>query len=463
MTNIILCGGTGTRLWPLSRSLMPKQFIKLFNNDSLFKMCINRNINFCENMVVVSNAEQYFLAKDQVAEIKHNNNFGFILEPVAKNTAPAITLACMGLDKNEIVLVSPSDHLIKDLEAYENALNEGKALAEQGYLVTFGIKPTHAETGYGYIKTSKEDVNKVEGFYEKPNEEMAKKYFENDIYYWNSGMFMFKVGTLLDEMLLHANDIYKQCKNAYLNAKKDNGITRISTEYMQKIASESIDYALMEKSEKIKMVPCDMGWSDLGSFEALGNEFQEDESGNKANANYKQIDSKNNFIYSESDKKIISTIDVEDLVVIDTKDALLISKNGSSKKVKEVVNELIENNDKHSVCNTTYKPWGNNIELGDGKNFKLKTLVINPSKRLPLQKHFHRNEHWVIVSGTATVTIENEMMLVRSNESIYVKMGQSYRIANDGKVPLVLVEVQVGEYTGEDDVVKIEDDYELYK
>ncbi|ALV25162.1 bifunctional mannose-6-phosphate isomerase / mannose-1-phosphate guanylyltransferase [Campylobacter iguaniorum] len=456
MINIILCGGSGTRLWPISRTLMPKQFVKLFDNKSLFQLTLKRNLLVCNKQLIISNQEQYFLALDQINELNLDQSaIRYFLEPAPRNTAPAIALACFGLDKDEIVLVTPSDHLIKKEKEYKEAINIALDLANKDFLVTFGIKPTFAEVGFGYI----ESANKydVKAFYEKPDFATAQRYVDAGNFYWNSGMFMFKAGVFLEELKKYSPDIYESTKIAFDNANKDI-IIRIGYDDMIAIPENSIDYAVMEKSNKVKVVPADIGWSDLGSFDSLYDELPKDDNQNTISQNHISINSKNNLIYTE--KRKVATIDIEDLVVVDTGDALLLSKKGSTQKVKQVVQKLKdENSDLHNVHLTGYRPWGNYTVLENTPGYKIKTIVVNPGKRLSLQKHFHRNEHWVVVSGSATVTVGNETRLVRPNESTYIKMGETHRLANDGKIPVVLIEVQVGEYTGEDDIIRIEDDF----
>jgi len=471
MTNIILCGGSGTRLWPISRTLMPKQFVKIFNERSLFQLTLERNASFCNKSLIVSNTEQYFLALDQFqekplklgndgfslalfgAEASDSNDSKFLLEPIGRNTAPAIALACMTLPYDEIVLVTPSDHLIKDEKAYEIVLQKAKLLAEEDNLVTFGITPLSPETGFGYIEA--EGLN-VKAFHEKPDATTAKRYIEEGNYYWNSGMFCFKAGVFLEELKAYASKIYETSLIAYNNAHHETPI-RIKEQDMANIPEESIDYAVMEKSTKVKVIPSDIGWSDLGSFDALYEELPKDENGNTLNDKHISIESRNNFIYGK--ERYIATVDVEDLIIVDTGDALLVSKKGSSQKVKSVVNEIKKTTQLHNVHLTAHRPWGTYTVLEDREHYKIKTIVVKPNHRLSLQKHFHRNEHWIVVSGTATVTVGEKKYLVRPNESTYIKMGEVHRLENEGKIPVVLIEAQVGEYTGEDDIVRIEDDF----
>jgi len=445
MINIILCGGTGTRLWPLSRTLMPKQFVKLFEGESLFQKTVRRNQKACDSQFIVSNAEQYFLAVDQLEELSTSNP-RYLLEPVGRNTAPAIALACFALDTEEIVLVTPSDHLIKDETAYLNAVEKAEKLANEDYLVTFGITPQYPETGFGYIEADGENVL---SFKEKPDALTAQSYLDAGNYYWNSGMFCFKAGVFLEELKQYSPETYEASLTAYNNAKIDTMI-RIVYDDMFAIPEDSIDYALMEKSDKVKVIPSDIAWSDLGSFESLDDEISSSD-------NVISIDSTNNMILAH---KQVATIDVDDLIIIDTADALLVSKKGSSQKVKEVVKRLKEENSElPNIHVTAHRPWGIYTILDESDGYKVKRIVVKPGKRLSLQKHHHRSEHWIVVSGTAVVTRGTNEYTVNANESTYIPMGEIHRLENVGKIPLVMIEAQVGEYVGEDDIVRLEDDF----
>ena len=456
MINLILCGGCGTRLWPVSRSLMPKQFAKLFDGFSLFQGTVVSNSIACESQYVISNAEQYFLAKDQLSELSESGHHPrFMLEPVGRNTAPAIALACLSLDPNAIVLVSPSDHVIRKKEEYLKVLAKAEKLAEAGHLVTFGISPTGPETGYGYIEADGENVKR---FVEKPNLEKAKEYLANGNFFWNSGIFCFKVSTFLGELEKYAPDMFVACKSAFVKAKKENELLRVQYEDMVEIPANSIDYAVMEKSNKVKVVPSDIGWSDLGSFNALYGEFPHDEAGNNVNPKHLPLGTTNSMVIGQ--QRLVATIDLDQMLVVDTPDALLVAPLSSSQKVKAVVEKLKQRRSPLTdVPQTVSRPWGTYSVLDDNERYKIKRIVVKPGKRLSLQKHLHRSEHWVVVSGTATCTVGDKTFYVRSNESTYIPMGELHRLQNEGKLPLVIVEVQVGEYTGEDDIIRLQDDF----
>lgn len=535
MTNIILCGGSGTRLFPLSREALPKQFVKLFasenlssgilfgsqgnkqgnkqdNNQasepvlSLFELTLQRNANLASKTLIVSNEAQYFLALEQLEEFlstypfasapqrenlnpklsnskisnstvlnsKHSNskfsnssnsnplnpgNYAFLLEPLSRNTAAAITLAALSVPKDEILLITPSDHLIKDTKAYEKAVSRACELASKNALVTFGITPSYAATGFGYIKAKGEQVL---GFYEKPDLKRAQGFLKSKDYFWNSGMFCFKTGAFLKEMKAHCAPILKACESALKTALKDSHLTRIKRADMAKIESESIDYALFEKSKNIKIVPAKLGWSDVGSFDALYEEFGKDAAQNAISAPFCLLKnaSKNLIINAGNPHKLIAGIGIDELIIVDTPDALLISKKHHANELKELVSELKAQ--KSELCKThttTHRPWGSYTVLEDERGYKIKRIEVKPGKRLSLQRHFHRNEHWIVLSGTASVQVGEQTLLVRPNESTYIKMGQTHRLSNEGKIPVVLIEAQVGEYTGEDDIERLEDDF----
>ena len=452
--NIILCGGSGTRLWPLSRKLMPKQFLKIFKDESLFQQTLKRNANLVDGIEVITNEDQYFITLDQSEEVGINPKF--ILEEMAKNTAPAIAFAAMDSKEEDILLITPSDHLIKNEEQYVRAVKKAGELAENGYIVTFGITPNEPHTGYGYIEIDgsenhTDDSFNVIKFHEKPDFKTAQKYLQKGNCLWNSGMFMFKAGVYLKELQKHSPEVYEICAEIYeKHTKKTANLLRITK--MNAIPEISIDYAVMEKSSKIKVLKSGFVWNDVGSFDSLSGELQSSEA--------LEVESDGNFYYTES-PKVIATVGLKDYIVIDTKDALLISKKGESQKVREIVKKLKK--DKKELLEShvsVHRPWGMFETLIDAKGYKVKKITVKPGKRLSLQKHYHRNEHWIVVSGTAEVEVGDKSFTLRPNESTYIKMGEKHRLANPGKIPLVIIEVQVGEYTGEDDIVRIEDDYE---
>lgn len=454
MQVVILCGGSGTRLWPVSRTLYPKQFVKLFENESLFQKTLKRNADFADSFSIVINQEQYFMGLDQLDEMKLSKENHFILEPIGRNTAPAIAIAAMATHPEEILLVVPSDHLIAKQTAYADAVLKAKELASQDKLVTFGIKPTYAETGYGYIEASNLDVK---SFKEKPDQATAKTYLDAGNYFWNSGMFCFKAKTFLEELKKHAPDIYEQSLKTFQNARRDQTV-RLQMEDMKSIRSESIDYAVMEKSDKVKVIPSDIGWSDLGSFDSLYEALPKDTNGNTSAENVIHLGSKNNLIIGNN--RLISTIDVEDLMIVDTSDALVIAKKGSTQKVKELVAEVKKKNvEMTNVHTTAHRPWGTYTILEENQGYKVKQITVRPGGKLSLQYHHHRSEHWIVVSGVATVTINDKTFDLKQNESTYIPKEATHRLFNQQKENLVLIEAQVGNYLGEDDIVRLQDDY----
>ena len=455
MKIVILCGGSGTRLWPVSRALYPKQFVKLFQAESLFQKTILRNKSFANSFSVVINQEQYFMGLDQFDDLKVSTSKEFILEPVGRNTAPAIAMAALAAKPEEILLIVPSDHLIENQSEYEAVVKKAAELAEAGSLVTFGIKPSHPETGYGYIEANQFDVK---SFKEKPDAATAADYLKKGNYYWNSGMFCFKAGTFLNELKAHAPDIYEESTKAFNLARKEQGLYRIQTEDMRAIRSESIDYAVMEKAKNVKVVPSDIGWSDLGSFDSLYDALPKDSNGNTLSEDTIHLGSKNNLVIS--DGRLISTIDVEDLMIVDTKDAIVIAKKGSTQKVKDLV-ALVKNHSQEmtNVHTTAHRPWGTYTILEENPGYKVKQITVRPGAKLSLQYHHHRSEHWIVVSGTATVTINENTFEMKENESTYIPKEATHRLFNKEKVDLVLIEAQVGTYLGEDDIVRLQDDY----
>jgi mannose-1-phosphate guanylyltransferase len=434
---------------------------------SLFQLTVLRNKDLCGDFIIVTNKDQYFIALDQLDEIGVKNR-RFILEPAPRNTAAAVALSCLDAAENgsDLVFVTPSDHLIKNEDAYKSIIATGRDEAMKGGIVMFGIKPTYPETGYGYIeagmplKTGNVAISPVLSFKEKPDKETAAKYISEKNFYWNSGMLMCRPEILLKELKSLCPTIYENSGEAYKNASKDDGMIRVKEADMLKIEENSIDFALLEKTKSVKVVESDIDWSDLGNFDSIYNELEKDENNNAVSSkeDVVGINSKNNLIMSGG--KMIAAIDIEDLIVVNTDDAILISKKGSSQNVKKVVDELKNRNSElHTHHLTVHRPWGSYTVLLESPLYKLKKISVKPSAKLSLQKHFHRSEHWIVTSGTALVTVGDKETLLRANESTYIPVGFVHRLENPGLIPLVIIEAQVGEYLKEDDIVRFEDIY----
>ena len=423
----------------------------------MFQQTLLRNKE-ADEFIVVTNEQQFFLVLDQAGEVGVTN-LSFILEPVGRNTAPAIALACLSVDPNETVLITPSDHLIKHVPVYSRLVKEADNLAKEKNLVTFGLVPTFPATGFGYIEAKGNDVL---SFKEKPNEETAKAYIAQGNYYWNSGMFIFEAGEYLKELNQYAPEILSKSKEAYQKAlvDKNYALRRIQHQDMMDIPANSIDYAVMEQSKRVKVLCDEFGWSDLGSYDELYNELPKDADNNAISGPFLGIDSKNNLVITQ-EGKLVTTLGVEDMIIVETGDALLVSKKGRSQQVKEVVQELSrKKSDLADTHLTVHRPWGNYTTLLEvSSRYKIKRIIVKPNHKLSLQKHFHRNEHWVVVSGTAKIQIGEETLLLRENESTYIPMGQVHRLENPGKMELVMIEAQVGHYLQEDDIVRLEDEF----
>ena len=459
MTNVILSGGNGTRLWPISRSHMPKQFIKITSNYSLFQDTILRNKIFTNKFLIVCNEQNYFIAKEQINQLINefslDLNVEFILESIGRNTAAAIIIASLYLDKNEVLLVTPCDHTIKGEKDYKKAVNKAILNSKEDYISIFGIKALSANTAYGYIKAHNEDVEK---FYEKPNLDKANEY-KLAGYFWNSGMFCFKAKHLLSEAIEHALDVYEMCMYAFKSVSKSKPLL-LNSELMKNIPDISIDCAVMENSYKLKMVRSKFYWNDVGSFDAIYDELPKEKTNAITYKNEKPllINSSTNLVIANNKKVVL--LNVDDLIVIDTRDALLIAKKGKSEDVKDVVKKLnIEGSSITQEYPLVHRPWGTYNLLESKDNYKFKTILVKPKHRLSLQKHYHRSEHWIVLKGTATVTIGKIKKLVHVNESVFIPLGTKHRLSNKGKSNLLLVEVQVGDYLGEDDIVRYKDDY----
>jgi len=461
MKAIILAGGSGTRLWPVSRYGMPKQFIKLNGGKSLLCQTVERlaAVVPLKDIFVITNSDYRFHVQADLRSVSPTIEDNVILEPVGRNTAPAIALVMryclekLKCSKDEVIFICPSDHIIQPVEKFARYARQAETAAKVGSIVTFGIKPSRPETGYGYIKKGVKTagnggVCKVAKFAEKPDAKTAAKYLLAGDYYWNSGMFSFTIATMLAEFKAYAPEISR---------KMPATLARM-TEDFKNMPSISIDYAVMEKSKKAAVLPIDILWSDVGSWDSLHEVIAPDGDDNVKVGDVLALDTKRTIIMGE--KRLISTIGLKDIIIIDTPDALLVAKRGQAQRVKEVVDLLKDRKRKEVVEHmTTYRPWGSYTILEEGPRYKIKRIVVKPGHKLSHQLHYHRSEHWIIVKGTAKVTLDKKTSLVHENESTYVPKSTEHRLENPGKVPLEMIEVQNGEYVGEDDIVRYDDKY----
>ena len=464
---VIMAGGTGSRLWPLSRQLNPKQFLTLTDGTlSMLQSTVARlNGLDAEKPLLICNEEHRFLAAEQMRQFGHED-VPIILEPCGRNTAPAIALAAIQLSASAgsddpLMLVLAADHLIKDTEAFQQGIGKAIPLAKQGKLVTFGIVPSHAETGYGYIHRGPElasDCFEVDSFVEKPDLETANAYLASGDYLWNSGMFLFSARAYLKELESHRPDILAACEAAIADARKDLHFTRVNAELFEKCPSESVDYAVMEKTDKAAVVALDAGWSDIGSWSALWDVSTKDETGNSLTGDVIARDTANTLV--RADSRLVATVGVDNLVIIETKDALLVAHKDKVQDVKSVV-EQIRDDGRHEHMNhrEVYRPWGVYDSIDNGARYQVKRITVKPGAKLSVQMHHHRAEHWIVVSGTARVTNGEKTYLVTENQSTYIPVGQVHSLENPGVIDLELIEVQSGSYLGEDDIVRLEDRY----
>jgi len=461
---IILSGGSGTRLWPLSRKLHPKQFIDLVNDTTLFQDTILRLPKDTANPLIICNEEHRFLAAEQLRQIDKESN-GIILEPIGRNTAPAIALAALKFINNgedPLLLVLSADHLIKNIDAFHQSIEVAEKLAENDKLVTFGIVPDKAETGYGYIKASIDntaDYYKIQSFTEKPNEENAKKYLDSGNYLWNSGMFMFKASIYLQELEKFEPEILASCKKSCQTEYKDKDFIRLNNDEFYQCPEQSVDYAVMENTKDGVVVPLDANWSDIGSWDALWDAKNKDKNGNVSEGDVILDEVKNTYTYSSN--RLVSVIGTSDLVIVDTQDALLVADKKYSQNIKNVVNQLKQDSrteaDNHRKV---FRPWGYYDSIDADNGFQVKRILVNPGAKLSLQKHQHRAEHWVVVKGVAKVTCGDEIFSLNENQSTYIPKGEVHRLENTEETDLEIIEIQTGDYLGEDDIIRLEDDYQ---
>ena len=466
---IILCGGSGTRLWPLSRASYPKQFLSIEKEDkfSLLQKTIKR-IQPLKNLrkpILVCNEEHRFIVAEQMREL-NIDDFVILLEPFGKNTAPAITLAALKaleLEEDPTLLVLASDHQIKNVEKFLNIVEKGFNYTESNKLVTFGVVPKSPEIGYGYIKSStpiQDNQNglAIECFIEKPNLETAKRLIQDSRFTWNSGMFMFKAKEIITEIDKFSPEILLTCKETIKKSILDLDFQRLDKASFKECKNISIDNAVMEKTSKGIVIPLDVGWSDIGSWEVVWETSDKDQNGNFIEG--KVVIENTNNCYLRSENRLIVGIDLKDLIIVETRDAILISDKESPQKVKTVVNNLKKNKIPEGKSHTkVYRPWGHYLSVVESNRWQVKLIQVKPGEKLSLQMHHHRSEHWVVVSGTARIEVDGKEEILSENQSVYIPLGSKHRLSNPGKIFLTLIEVQSGSYVGEDDIVRFKDIY----
>jgi mannose-1-phosphate guanylyltransferase/mannose-6-phosphate isomerase len=467
---VILSGGSGTRLWPLSRKHYPKQFHRLSGSGHTLIQDTALRVKHLAAPIVVCNEDHRFMLADQLQQIGIPPA-AILLEPEAKNTAPAIALAAlkaMEIDPDAVIAVFPADHVIADKDKFDQAMATAIEAAQSGEaLLTFGIVPTHAETGYGYIECEKTSTNETNSgvspakqFVEKPDLVTAESYLASGNYFWNSGMFVFKAATFIEELRTYNQLIIQQCQKAYKKAQSDLDFIRIDADAFSSCPSDSIDYAVMEKSSKVSVVPLDAGWSDIGGWRAIWDILDKDDLGTASVGDVINIDSANTLVHSNSKDKLVCTIGLEDIVIVDTPNALLVSHKDRVQDVKSAVSQIAnDDRQEHLYHREVHRPWGSYDSIDFGNRYQVKRITVKPGASLSLQKHHHRAEHWIVVTGTAEVQVGDKVSILSENESVYIPLGEIHRLTNPGKVPLELIEVQSGSYLGEDDIVRLQDNF----
>lgn len=457
---IVLAGGSGTRLWPLSRSMQPKQFLSLKGEESMLQATINRLSSLdISSTIIVTNKQHRFIVSEQLKQI-NLTNYSIILEPFGRNTAPAAALSAFSVDEDTLLLILSADHIIQDQDSFSKMISEAISLADSGKLITFGIKPKEANTNYGYIKKGEPEGEgfRVDKFIEKPSQEDALKLISDESYFWNSGMFLFKASSYLNELQKLRPDIHSICKSAIKKITEDLDFIRIDEKTFESCPNESIDYAVMEKTDKAVLFPMQIDWNDVGSWTSLWEINEKDENNNVSIGDVMLLDSKDSYI--QGDERLIAAIGLDNLVIISTKDALMVSNKNTVHKVKEIVEELKTNNREEWQSHLeVFRPWGKFISIDKGNNYQVKRITVKPGAKLSLQMHHHRSEHWVVVSGEASVTKGEDIFTLNENESTYIPPKVIHSIENTKDIDLEIIEVQSGEYLGEDDIVRFEDIY----
>lgn len=464
MISVILCGGAGSRLWPVSRELHPKPFLRLPDGQSFVQKAFLRGTlpEDVKEILTITNKELHFKILDEFSRLDVNTPTSYILEPFGRNTGPAIAMSALYIcDKygpDEPMLVLAADHLIQKQAEFAEAVAKAAKLARQKKLVVFGIQPTTPETGFGYIEA---DGTTVKCFLEKPSLDKAREYLAAGNYFWNAGIFCFTAGTLLAELKQHAPGLLSATESCFkASVQPGNGNISLNPVCFAKAPDISIDYALMEKSSNIAVVPCDIGWSDIGSWTALCELDEPDTNGNRISGNSDTLLDGVSNCDIQGQNRLIATIGLDNILIVDTDDALLVADKSKAQDVKRIYNQLKKDQrEEYKFHRTVHRPWGSFTQLEVGPRFKIKRLVIKPGASISLQRHHHRSEHWVVVSGMAEVTCGDKLFFVDTNESTYIKAGNDHRVANRGIIDLVIIEVQSGDYLGEDDIIRIDDVY----
>lgn len=464
ITSVILAGGTGSRLWPLSRGAYPKQFLPLTGSQTMLQETLARLEGLpCRSNIIICNEEHRFIAAEQLRQLQTSHTI--LLEPIGRNTAPAVALAALlAIENSEdpVLLVLAADHVIENKQAFDAAVEQALPLAESGKLVTFGIVPTKPEIGYGYIKRADLLADgssySVSHFEEKPDLLTATGYVNSGEYYWNSGMFMFRASRYLEELAEHCPDMLAACNEAMRHTSNDLDFIRVDKDAFERCPEDSIDYAVMEKTKDAVLVPLNAGWSDVGSWSALWDIGKKDNEGNVVLGDATLHNSKNSFVHATN--RLVALLGVEDIVVIETKDAILVASKEHVQDVKSVVNTLKkEGRNEVSLHREVYRPWGKYDSIDLGHRYQVKRITVNPGEKLSVQMHYHRAEHWIVVSGTAKVTNGDKVSVLTENQSTYIPIGAVHSLENPGKVLLEIIEVQSGSYLGEDDIVRFSDQY----